>query len=471
MSPPLDQENYPYQPREAFIPFHNRTHRDALLVCHRRSGKTVALVNDLVIGAVETTSHRPQFAYIAPTYVQAKRIAWQYLQDYSRPLLWPGTKPNESELRVDLVSASQTPARIFLAGADNHDSLRGIYLDGAVVDEDALINPAVTTQILLPALSDRQGWLVRAGTPKGRNHFYDTYRRMEVLAGRTPPEAFMMFLKASESGILPASELAELKARMSPDEFEQEMECSFTATAKGLILFRLLIHLRTAVQPPRIGAEFWKPFPESHSEVIASGDIGYRDQAAFWFWQCGPGPHDLRLIDYVEHAGLDAQDWIQVLRDRPLKPSSIYLPPDARAKTFTTKHSAHEQFLRAIHLGAFGPTARVNITPRTSIPDRINAARTVLPYCTFCTPLTDLGVSRLENWSFDFNDETMEFSSAPKHDVNSHGGDAFSYGAQILAYHGPRDPAPPPNPEITDQGVNYAFNLDQLFEDNAHGRI
>src|SRR5262245_3422510 len=140
-----------YSPRRQFLTYHNRTQRFAILVCHRRAGKTVASLNDLIMRATKIPNGR--FAYIAPFYAQAKDVAWDYLKHYSAPLL--ADNPNESELRVDLVNGS----RIRLYGADNADRLRGLGFDAVICDEFADWRSGVWSEILRPALSDRQGWV------------------------------------------------------------------------------------------------------------------------------------------------------------------------------------------------------------------------------------------------------------------------------------------------------------------------
>lgn len=185
-------------------------------MCHRRAGKTVATINDIVKRAIECRRPAPRYAYLAPLHRQAKDIAWDYLKRYTAPI--PGREVNESELRVDLPG----DRRIRLYGADNPDSLRGLYLDGVVVDEPAQMKPAMWQEVLRPALADREGFAVFIGTPKGRNWFYDIYRR-----GEKDTDWFTMILKASQSGILSEAERQALVADMTPALIAQEMECSF----------------------------------------------------------------------------------------------------------------------------------------------------------------------------------------------------------------------------------------------------
>jgi phage terminase large subunit len=152
-----------YKPREAFKPFHARSQRWAALVCHRRAGKTVACVGELVGRAVATPKQNARYAYIAPYYSQAKQVAWDYLKRMVAPL---GAEARESELAVIL---PDNGAVIRLFGADNPDALRGIYFDGVVLDEYADTKPSLWGAVIRPLLADRKGWAVFIGTPKGRN--------------------------------------------------------------------------------------------------------------------------------------------------------------------------------------------------------------------------------------------------------------------------------------------------------------
>jgi hypothetical protein len=207
-----------YRPREHFRPFHDSEKRWSCIVAHRRCGKTVASVRQLERAALRCTKPNPRFAYIAPLYKQAKDIAWQYVKDGARPLMEYGAKINESELRVDLPNAG----RVRLYGADNPDSLRGIYLDGVVLDEYADMKPSMWAEVIRPALSDRQGWACFIGTPKGRDAFYNVWREAQK-----DESWFTLQLKASKTGILAPEELAAARAQMSDSEFAREYECSF----------------------------------------------------------------------------------------------------------------------------------------------------------------------------------------------------------------------------------------------------
>src|SRR5882724_9749640 len=168
-----------YTPRPAFMPFHNRKERWACLVAHRRAGKTVAAVNDQIREAVRFAD---PYAYIAPYRAQAKSVAWEYLKRYAQPL----TKAaNEAELIVKLINGSS----IQLFGADNADAMRGLGFRGVYCDEYGDFRPSVWGNVIRPTLSDRQGWAVFGGTPKGANQFKDIWK-----LAQSSPEWFSLML-------------------------------------------------------------------------------------------------------------------------------------------------------------------------------------------------------------------------------------------------------------------------------------
>src|SRR5262249_52950764 len=157
-----------------------------------RWGKTVLCVNKLIDACLKNQLERPRYQYIAPLYRQAKQIAWDYLKYYSGPI--PGMSYNESELRADFPNGG----RVTLYGAANPDSLSGICSDGSVLDEPSQMNPKLWTEVIRPALSDRQGFAIFIGTPKGHNSFYDLLQK-----AKQDPEWYWAILRASETGVLP----------------------------------------------------------------------------------------------------------------------------------------------------------------------------------------------------------------------------------------------------------------------------
>jgi len=205
--------------------------RFAVLVCHRRFGKSVGVINHMIKKAVTNKLRSPRYAYLAPFRNQAKSIAWEYLKFYTSVI--PGIKTNESELYVEFPSLypNSAGARITIIGSDHPDSLRGGYLDGVVLDEFAQIKQELWGEVIRPQLSDRNGWAVFVGTPKGQNQFYEMYQRA-VNDGSW----FSCLYRASETGILEDAELEEMRKDMTDIEYRQEMLCDFTASASNVLI-------------------------------------------------------------------------------------------------------------------------------------------------------------------------------------------------------------------------------------------
>lgn len=201
--------------------------RFLVLVWHRRAGKTVFAIVELLLAALSFEGKDGRFAYLAPLHKQAKAVAWTYLLRFS--LCIPGTKVNESELRVDFPNGS----RIMLLGADNPDGLLGIYLDGAVIDEVSDMKPEAWTRVIRPTLSDRKGWCLFIGTPKGVNLFSELYYR----AAKGEDEGWAADLRRwRDTRVIDDDEIAKLKREMSEPEFAQEYDCDFAAAVDDVLL-------------------------------------------------------------------------------------------------------------------------------------------------------------------------------------------------------------------------------------------
>lgn len=389
----------PYKPRDAFRAFHDRSPRWACLVAHRRAGKTVACINDLIRRAFVDNKENGRYAYIAPYHSQAKSIAWDYLLRYTDPVR---VEQNASELWVELLNGS----RIRLFGADNPDALRGLYLDGVILDEYADMRPRVWGEIIRPLLADRKGWAVFIGTPKGHNAFYDIWRTAQV-----SDSWFSQSIRASQSGLLDPTELADAKRSMTEDQYEQEFECSFEAAILGAYYGK---ELRQAEESGRVCAVQHDP----SLPVYTAWDLGYHDDTSIWFYQVTNS--EIHLIDYYEGSGLAIPDYAEVIKDKPYKYARHWLPHDARAKTLASGgKSIIEQ------LGALLNISKLAIVPDLSVQDGIQAARVMLPRCWFDREKTGEAVELLKQYQREWDEDKKAFREKPRHDFTSHCADAF----------------------------------------------
>lgn len=227
-----DEIVIPYCPRPPQPEIHAalESHRFCVLVAHRRLGKTVLSINHLIHMALTCTRQRPVLAYIAPFRAQAKQIAWDYLKHYTRTI--PGRSINETELALGLPNG----ATIRLFGADNPDALRGLYLDGVVLDEVAQMRPETWGEIVRPALSDRHGWAAFIGTPHGQNLFLELYRQAEELQRAGNPDWCALMYRVDQTNVVPPAELEALRAEMGDNAFRQEYLCDFTAASDNVFI-------------------------------------------------------------------------------------------------------------------------------------------------------------------------------------------------------------------------------------------
>ena len=375
-----------------------RTERWACIVAHRRCGKTVAVLQDAIKRAIEHKGKEPRFAYIAPTYTQAKDVAWAYLKDYVAAI--PGVKISESELSVTL---PHNGARIRLYGSDNYDRLRGLYLDGAIIDEAGDQDPRAWPEVIRPALSDRQGWATFIGTPKGRNAFHKIFQLSEKEGNW-----FSLRLPASETQLIPQSELEDARKQMTVEQYAQEYECSFDASIVGSYYGK---DIEIAVNDKRICRV---PHDKS-ADVFAAWDLGIGDAMSIWIGQAVA--NEIHWLRYYENNGFGLDHYVDWIKALPFQVHELLLPHDAEARELQTGKSRVE-FLRGR-----GFTCRV--VPRHNVDDGINAVRMAFPKMWFDKEHCDEAVDILRMYRAEFDDKKGVLKPKPLHDFASHCADAI----------------------------------------------
>ena len=309
--------NIPYSPRPLQREVHNSLKRFNVLVCHRRFGKSVLSINELIKTAV--SKQMAKCAFVAPTYRQGKSIAWEYLKYYTKPLMYLGGSKNETELKIDLFNGST----IQIFGADHPDSLRGMGFHGVVLDEYALMAPRVWTEIIRPAISDHLGWVMFIGTPMGHNQFWEVYD----FSLRGHKDWFGRLYRASETKVIPEEELRQAQDIMTDEQYDQEFECSFTAAVSGSYYGKLITkadsekRITNVPLDENVGVETW-------------WDLGIGDSTAIWFAQrIG---EEIHLIDYYENSGESLMHYADVLEEKGYAYERHIAPHDIQARELGT---------------------------------------------------------------------------------------------------------------------------------------
>lgn len=215
-----------YRPRAWQRAVHAKRERFTVCALHRRAGKTELAVMELIDKAMKFPLELGLFAYVAPYLKQAKAISWLRLKHYCAKI--PGAEINESELWIRF---PHNGAMIRIFGGDNADALRGLRLDGCVIDEVAQIKPELWEEVVQPALSDRKGWALFIGTPHGLNLFSKLYFEGQGKAGW-----LSVRYTVYDTNAIDGEEVTRLRGDMSENAFAREYLCDFSASGDDQLM-------------------------------------------------------------------------------------------------------------------------------------------------------------------------------------------------------------------------------------------
>lgn len=427
----------PYQ--RAAWDYLERGGKHAELIWHRRAGKDELCLHRTAVAAFERTA---TYWHMLPEAAQARKAIWGAVNphtgrkriDEAFPLILR-KNTRENEMQIEFVNGSTWQ----VVGSDRYDALVGSAPAGIVYSEWALSNPSARAY-LRPIIAENGGWQLFITTPRGRNHAYTTLQ-----AARAMPNAFAQVLDATQTTVFTPEQLELERAAYIADfgedygvaKFEQEYLCSFDAANLGAILGR---QIAIAEREGRVSDDV--EYDRLGAPLEISADIGHADASTWWFWQPQVGGY--QIIDYDGGSGMGADEWCERLAKRLVGRTlgRIWLPHDARAKTFAAKRSAVETFIN------FFGADHVAITPASSVADRLNAARVLTPRVKWNATACERGLDGLRSWQYSYDEETKIFSKAPLHDWASHDGDGYSYGCLIM-----QQVAPPPKPAEPMRGV------------------
>lgn len=406
----------PYKPRKWAKVFHAAVKRWIVLVLHRRAGKTTAILNHLQRDALRVAAS--QYAFIAPTYKQAKRIAWEILKNISRNI--PDIDYNEAELTVKYPNGS----KIFLAGSENVDSLRGIPLWGGGQDESSQQPSNLFTEVISKCLADHLGYWIWGGTPRGKNAFHRTY-----LIGLQNPDQYTVIyrtiddtLREEEGETVDNLRVALEDDRklvaigeMTQEEFDQEWYCSFEAAIKGAYYARQIAQARA---DGRIKVVPYDPALLVHTVW----DLGVGKNLAIGFYQVlGKEP---RMIDFWQG---DEKDGIpqaaKALKEKPYVYGKHFGPHDIRATEQGTGVSKIET--------AEGLGIKFEIVPNIGVDNGINAGRLFFARLFVDEKKCAYWLDAIAQYHQEWDDKRGMFIEKPYHDWTSHPADIHRYAAIV----------------------------------------
>lgn len=400
-----------YLPRPLQDQLHGSLKRFSVLVLHRRFGKSVFAINHILALSMRCDKLNPQYAYVGVTYQAVKRIIWDLAKNFAKDI--PGVEFNEAELRIDIPRPWKGDrVRVILLSAENPNAIRGIYLDGCVLDEYAFMSPEVFTKVIRPALSDREGWAIFISTPAGMNHFYDLYE----MAGKPENQKtwFRALYKASDTRIIPDAELAEAKRTMSEEDYNQEYECSFTSSLIGSYYGK---YMSRAHEEGRITRAPYSPL----YGVSTFWDLGIGDTTAIIFVQ--RVGREYHVIDHLEQSGQGLEYYAEQLLKKKYLYVNHVLPHDAMARelgTGLTRLEQLDQYARKQGLGG-----RLKVLEKHKVDDGINAVRLILSQTFFDEVKCERLLSALKAYQKKWDEKNQIFSDKPLHNWASHSADAM----------------------------------------------
>ncbi|HEY1888466.1 MAG TPA: hypothetical protein VGG86_20855 [Roseiarcus sp.] len=384
MTTPSESEiTLPYRPRTHFKPLHASSKRWKFVVAHRRAGKTVALVNALIRACLDNprAAPPPRYAYVGPSFDQTKDLCWGYLKSYTA--LIPDTRPLEGELTV--VFPGGGTIRLY-GGALAYERMRGIYLDGCVLDEYPLLNPQAFTSVVRPALADYRGFAIVSGTSAGDDHFH----KLKLRAEDDPLwDCFDIKITDTAASVPPPlapEEVEKMREDMSPDEFAREMLNSFEAPVEGA-------YYTEALNALQIAGRVTKVSPDLNTDVITSWDLGIRHLQCVWLFQLAG--REVHWIDYIEGSGKKLSHYTDLLNLKSKVNGYSYrahlLPHDIEVRELSTG------FSRRHELTSLLPEPIVKV-PQHSTEDGITATRGMLGVSWFDADACRKGLARLRSY-------------------------------------------------------------------------
>jgi phage terminase large subunit len=392
----------PFSPRPWQAPLLDDPAKRIVAVVHRRAGKSTALLWRGFKVALTSKKPLPRVVHILPYGVMWTRTGlWDQAVRAADAI--PGCTVRRSEMAIRLPNGGTWQA----GGADNPDSWRGGYADECIIDEFDDTPQTMVSLVIEPMLADRDGTLVRSGTPKGRGLLQAAYDRARVSPGYSS-----YLLDYTKTNALSDEAIARLREEMSDEEFAQELECSFNAPNSGSYYGKLLDaaerECRITHVPHDPALKVWTAF-----------DLGIDDSTAIWCAQITRGG-EWRMIDYIEDSGAGLDHSVRLLQQRPYVYEMHLLPHDAAVRELGSGKSRIE----TLHSLGVRPT---RVVRQHSVADGINAVRLVLPRAWFDAERCAKGIHALRHYRREWNEAAQTWRSAPVHDHASHGADAARY--------------------------------------------
>ena len=391
----------------------------AVEIAHRRWGK-----DEIVLGATNQRMHQRAGTYwhCLPEYGQARKAIWEAVNAHTGKRRIDEAFPPETRARTlnqEMFIELHNGSTWQCIGSDRYDATVGAGPVFIAYSEWALANPSAWAYHR-PMLEENGGGAAFITTPRGRNHAQAIYLRFKEMSA-TNPRYFAEISSIIETGALTPEQLAETLAEyvaiygedVGRAQYEQEYLCSFNAAILGAFYAREMVAVRNEGRIDEIEATPGQP-------VHRAWDIGVRDDTSIWWFQVVGGQPF--ILDCYSASGAGVDHYAEVIAKRREQYGWIdgtdFVPHDARVKEWGTGRTRVET-MQTLGLNP-------QVVPQAGLMDGINATRRTIPRCVF-HPRTEDGISALEQYRREWDDDKKVFKANPLHDHNSHLSDAFRY--------------------------------------------
>lgn len=414
--------------------------KHAELIWHRRAGKDEICLH---LAAVEMNHKPATYWHMLPQANQVRKAIWEAINPHTGRRRIDDAFPKEifDKRESDmLIRHKGNGATWQCMGSDNYEAAIGSPPRGITYSEWALANPSVRGY-LRPIIAENRGWQLFIGTPRGKNHAYQTYK-----AALSNPKHFAQLLTVADTGVLTGTQLkSELEEYINTYGdaygkalFAQEYFCSFEAAIIGSLfgqeMHRVDVDKRITDVPH-----------DPRYKVHVGTDLGISDDLSIWWYQVID--NQIHVLEHLSSSGKDPDWFCSQLMGRDVyieflqsglrvsmgnhisglehrleyNYGSIGLPHDGAARSFAAKGKTVEEQLAKV----FG-WKKVLVVPKISKQDQIQCGRKAINAAVFdfkCE--TDQGIDGLREYQRKWDDEKKMFLQHPLHNWASHRADAW----------------------------------------------
>lgn len=414
----------------------------AITVAHRRWGKDDVLLHRTAVAAFE---RQGSYWSALPLYSQARKALWTAVNPHTGKRRIDEAFPHELRSNTsdqEMFIRFKNGSTWQLVGSDRHNSLVGAGIAGVTFSEWALCNPAAWGYIS-PMLEENNGWAAFITTPRGKNHAHTMLEQ-----AKTNPNWFWEVSSVHDTGALPPDKLAEILQMnyiaiygedLGRALFEQEYECSFTASILGAFY-------ASELRAVRLEGRVIEVEPLPGRPVHRAWDIGVSDDTSIWWFQVVGT--QVFILDCYSASGAGLDHFAEVIRkkhdERGWLSGADFVPHDAKVREWGVPGAR----TRVETMRDYG--LKPSLVPAATKMDGINAARRTLARCIFHPRTEEIGLAALENYRREWDDDKKTFKQTEVHDWSSHLADAFRYLSLSwrvsvdLADNGVTPAAPPP---------------------------